>query len=164
MANYSEKFSFDSPADIFSPDDPLNLYKTSFIKERVTEAINQHLTANKAIVSTFIHPGFKKECFKLTFYFNQNILGELLGDFPCPDQCVPPALEDHFNNTFDIIDISEVVTQDLCVYLNIRLALNNKNTSLEYSTCIYGVITSSGNLVEKRNNGDKVFISNTSSK
>ena len=155
MPDYSRRFKFTNPADVFAAPG-MELYKTNFIKEKIKEVLRRWPNATLAKVGTYFNQQYEKQCFQLTIYEEDSFCEIIEGDFPCPNQCIPPDPMIVYNNSFDVGSIWNVVNQDNCVYLVVRYSALNLGGP---STCIYGVVAENGQIVDRRQSGNEVYIS-----
>lgn len=158
---FSQPFNHDNDIlKAFDPHLPDEIIKSSFYKNSVTSFLGRNSPADRILVDTALHPT-GKPAFILRAVSGTQLLEEIMADFPCPNQCVPPMDIDGYKNSFSIGDIINAMSHSGCFLLVVHFASLKVNELLEKSSSIYGVTGSFINPIPRYNAGDNIYISTT---
>lgn len=137
---------------------PSGLYATSFIVKRV-KWLSDKPGANYIKVEEVQHPVFNKDVFALSAWDgNNNKLGLIIGDLPCPDECIPPPIAP-FNRKFEISHIQNLANDSDNVLVLVQLSTADATGPSPQNSCsIYGVkVKQSNGELEARISPNDVF-------
>lgn len=144
QGEFSRKFDHDgADKDVWTNPDltSQDVIMTTFIKDKVYYLIDT--PGIKFIKIGIIELGENIEYFTMSAIGeNGKVLKAICGDYPCPDQCIPPAALIPHDNTFLKSDIEEILQYSPHIsFINVQLADRAISGGLKKTTLgIYGLI------------------------
>lgn len=141
---------------------PPLMHKTSFEVQNVENLLS---TANISFIRVIVKPwssNANRNIFVMIACDSDgNDITELEGDFPCPQNCIPPDTMIPPNNTFDLDDLGAVLRKDGIKFVNVHFSKRPEFGGLMDTESIYAVTGTEGDWKAWTDDGDPIYISET---
>lgn len=163
MPSYSRDFSLNNGDRVTRLNtNPDIICKSSFYAGALEGFLDNNPTT--AYVKVTVAPwslNNNKNIFSLSAYNSAHAyLATIEGDFPCPDECIPPEPQIvEPNNSFDIADIRDALGFTGIALLNVHSATRPVGSLIYETRCIYPVTGSDPNWDAHYGEDDPAYIS-----
>lgn len=129
------------------------LCKTSFREHQVRHFLELNNTANEIEVREVVLSS--KPYFALQAKLNGDDIGTpLIGELPCPDQCIPP---DFLGKSFDRMHVENVINTSQCLWMQVHRSKVSTGTTYSKFTIYALTDDGHGGLINEWNNGDAMY-------
>jgi hypothetical protein len=128
--------------------------KTSFREHQVRAFLHANENADEIMVKEVLISG--KKYFALQARQDgSDINTPLIGDLPCPDECIPPGYET--NSSFDFDHVQDVIDVTHCLWLQVHRSRPSDAAAFNHFSIYALTDDGQGGLVNEWNNGDIMF-------